>query len=85
MYCLVQTPGGREALELCELQDPAPNNREVPVRVHTAGALPVLIMSTSTIARENRRHRCHSFQESKERAMLKPSEKACRISPSLMR
>ena len=37
MYCLVQTPAGREALELFELQDPASNNKEVPVRVHTAG------------------------------------------------
>jgi NADPH2:quinone reductase len=33
----VRTPGGFEALELCELRDPVPNNGEVLVRVHTSG------------------------------------------------
>ena len=33
----VRTQGGPEALELCELPDPIPNNGEVLVCVHTSG------------------------------------------------
>jgi hypothetical protein len=75
----VGTPSGCEALKESEPSDPVSKNEKVLVRVHTAA-----LMWATIIAKENRRHRYHSFQESKEQAMLKPSENASRISPSEM-
>jgi NADPH:quinone reductase-like Zn-dependent oxidoreductase len=34
----VRTPGGLEALDICGLSDPVPNNGEVMVCVHASGA-----------------------------------------------